>query len=104
MGTVSLGYNLCQSLLLCQLDGGGISEKTTHTIIVDRYAQAIAAPDRAKLQRYVVDIGFRKRTDAVIAAAEALPRGEALVPTAARQAVEQDAKSLYAQALSAACR
>jgi hypothetical protein len=71
---------------------------------VDRYAQAIAAPDPAKLARYVSDIGFYERTDPVIAAAEALQRGEALASTEVRKAIDRSGKSHYARALGTACR
>lgn len=71
---------------------------------VGRYGQAIAAPDPAKLGRYVIDIGFYERADPVVAAAEALQHGETLASRDVRKAIEKGGTSHYAQALVTACR
>lgn len=73
-----------------------------YDIDVDRYAEAIIAPDQEKLQKHVIDPDFYDAGDSILAVAKALRDGKSVGSGEIAAAVGQEPKSLYGKALKCA--
>ncbi len=66
---------------------------------INRYAAAIYKPDPEKVKRFITDVNFYDKEDAIIVAVRGIQRGEGVTAVQVKEAAEADAKSQYAQAL-----
>jgi hypothetical protein len=70
-------------------------------IDLDRYARAIADPRPERVRRFIEDVYFYDRDEAIIGFARALQHRIEVTPTRVREAIRHRPQSHYGQALAA---
>jgi hypothetical protein len=76
--------------------------KQDFNVNLARYDAVVRNPDPEKIRKYIVDDNFYDGTEPIVAVARKLQRGEPVAPGEVTEALHQDARCHYGQALKLA--